>query len=154
MAYCTRENLEQRFGETAIRNLVDTDNSGVINSDEAGRITSAIASAGVRIDAKISGIYSVPFSAVPDMIREIAIHIAFYFLCLRTGKRLAEAGSILDAADRDIEQIRKGTMVLTDGGREAAIEQTSAPEPTFTRTKRDTSGNVLNPEERGSMDTW
>lgn len=153
MAYCTKTNLEQMFGAVVIRNLLDEDQSGVVDSDETGILTAAISSAEARINAKLAAKYSVPFDTAPDLIRDLAAQAAFYFLCLRAGRQIPQAVAVINHVDADLDELAKGKMSLSELGAASTIYSTDEGEAVFTRTKTNHSGHRVNADS-GSMDTW
>jgi len=153
MAYTSKANLESMFTASLVRSIVDEDGSGVVNSDEAAIITAAIARADARIDAMLNGVYSVPFSTVPDMIEQISTQMAFAWLCLRSPAHLGLAQAVEAAAMKDLDRLREGTMRLSGQGAEDAAYSTDEGEGEFTRTKYDSDGNEVN-DVSGSMDIW
>jgi len=154
MAYCTQTNIENMFGEKAVRNLLDADQSGAVDSDEAGILTAAISSAENRINARLNGAYSVPFSTTPGIVQDIACQLAFAFLCIRLGREFATVSAIMELGDRDLAALAAGKMTLPSTGRGEPIAHTSEGEAVFTRTKTDHAGNKVNTDEHGSMDVW
>jgi len=141
------------FTESLVRSIVDKDGSGVINSEEAAIITAAIYRADARIDAMLNGIYSVPFSTTPALIEQISTQIAFAFLCLHSPPHMGIGQAVDEAAMKDLNFLRDGTMKLSGQGGEAAAYSTDEGEGEFTRTKYDRNGNQVN-DVSGSMDVW
>lgn len=76
MAYCTQQNLLDRFGLAELTQLTDHDNLGVIN---ATVLDLAIADATAEIDAYLTG-YALPLATVPANLVRIAGDIARYYL--------------------------------------------------------------------------
>lgn len=77
MAYCTRQDLEERLGVEQLRELTDLEGTGEVNE---ARLTRAIEDATAEVDAYASLRYQVPFAAPPAIIRKIAVDLAVYAL--------------------------------------------------------------------------
>ncbi len=79
MAYCTRAQIELRYGET---NITAFAKMGESASDATilARITAAIVDADDAIDLALGSMYSVPFTTVPTRIESISIDLAASFL--------------------------------------------------------------------------
>lgn len=77
MAYCTQQDLIDRFGEDELVQLTDRANAGVI--DEAV-LTQAIGDAGAEIDGYLGGRYTLPLATVPVVLKRLACDIARYNL--------------------------------------------------------------------------
>ena len=154
MAYCGRADIEKIFGAGAVRAMVDADGSGVVNSEEAGFVTEAIASADEDIDSALNAIYAVPFSTVPAIIKRLSVQMSFYYLCFRSGRQLNLAQGIYERTWEEIEKLQAGRMTIKSTSRiDAAGAVDAADEAVFNRTKTDRQGNETN-DVTGSMDTW
>ena len=70
MPYCTRADIEGIVGEANVRTWADRDNDGNAEIiDDA--ITEAITTADARIDGEFyNGPYAVPFSPVPQLVKD------------------------------------------------------------------------------------
>ncbi len=80
MAYSTRSDIETRFGVENVKRWGDLDNDGNPGNITA-RITAAIVSADATIDdATRNGIYSVPWSTVPEGIKNASRALAAVWL--------------------------------------------------------------------------
>ena len=71
MDYCTRTNLEHRFGAGEVAALAT-------GGEQA--IERAISDASRIIDAKLRGTYTLPFSSVPDDLIPLACDLARFLL--------------------------------------------------------------------------
>ncbi len=76
MAYCTKQDMLDRFGQDEIIKLTDRDNLGVIND---AVLTLAIDDAGAEIDGYLSK-YLLPLANVPEVLVRNCCDIARYFL--------------------------------------------------------------------------
>lgn len=65
-----------------------------------------------EVDARLAPLYSVPFTPVPDLVRDLCIDLAYYKLIFATekGEKLGES-----LKDR-FEALLDGSMVLTVSG--------------------------------------
>jgi phage gp36-like protein len=77
MAYCTRDNLVQRFGEREIDDLLDRDNNSV---DDTDTLSQTIADADSLIDSYVSSKYQTPLDQVPQIIKYISCDITRFML--------------------------------------------------------------------------
>jgi len=77
MAYCTVQDLIDRYGETEILELTDRDQSGEVDETVAGR---AIDDAAAEVDGYIGGKYDLPLSSPPQVLTRITADIARYRL--------------------------------------------------------------------------
>ena len=76
MAYCTKQNLIDRFGEIELIQLTDRDNQGIIDETV---IAQAIADAGAEIDGYLNR-YALPLANVPSNLVRMACDVARYYL--------------------------------------------------------------------------
>lgn len=83
MAYCTQSDLDEVLTDSELRNLTDDENTGNIN---ASRVTDAIAKADTLINGYARAQNTVPFSPVPDMIKDLSIFFTGYYLWKRRRK--------------------------------------------------------------------
>lgn len=68
MAYCTRQDLEERLGTDQLRELTDFEQTGEVNEE---RVARAIEDATAEVDAYASLRYPVPFADPPAIIRRL-----------------------------------------------------------------------------------
>lgn len=74
MTYCTRADLEARFGAREIADLLDTEPNG---TEDTGRLDGALADADALIDGYLATRYAVPIPApVPPIVVGIACDLA------------------------------------------------------------------------------
>jgi phage gp36-like protein len=76
MAYCTKQNMIDRFGELELIQLTDRANPGVIDDTV---ITQAISDAGAEIDGYLNR-YSLPLANVPSNLVRMACDISRFYL--------------------------------------------------------------------------
>ena len=102
-----------------------------------------------EIDDRLRHRYTVPFTTVPQIIKNIALDLTTYFLLRENYHQ--EDGQLNDwvkdyerRASDLLELISDGTIALestdTTG---VAISSTTGVERTFTKTKYDSDGNVI-----------
>lgn len=121
MAYCTRDDLESRFGTIEIADLLDQDNNG---ADDIDRLASAIADAGALIDGYIAGRYAVPLATAPALIKDVACDVTRYKLWRNRApeeiqKRYDQAISTLRDISRGVISLPPGTVppqTVSEGG--------------------------------------
>ena len=155
MAYCTQEDiLALEMDEKTLRQLTDAEKTGTI--DEA-IVTAAISKADEDyIDSYSRKRYSVPFSPVPGQIKRLSAIIAAYYLHRRKPKapngvldKYAKAVATLKGIAMGTIELAGGTVLIDSTGIASTTEDEAQ---TFTRTKYDSSGNIIgNP---GSMEPW
>jgi phage gp36-like protein len=83
--YCTRANIEQRYGPDNVLNWADIDNEGVDDADITAQINRAIAFAGDIIDSYLKSTpYRIPVAdgsdTTPELIQYVAVALAGTFL--------------------------------------------------------------------------
>ena len=155
MAYCTQDDiLALDMDERTMLQLTDDDKVGDI---DVAKVTAAIAKADEDyIDLYSRKRYSVPFNPVPDQIKRLSATIAAYYLHRRKQK---VTNSILDKYTKAVATLKgismgtvelEGATPLTDSSGIASTTEDVAH--TFTRTKFDSSGNLIG--KPGSMEVW
>jgi len=79
MAYCTRQDMVDRFGEQELIDLTDrgTPPLGIIDS---AVLDGAISDASAEIDGYLAGRYELPLASVPSVLKRIACDLARYHL--------------------------------------------------------------------------
>jgi len=77
MDYITRQALIDRFGETELIELTDRSGSGAIDDAVLDR---AVNDATAEINSYLEARYTLPLSAVPQVIKTLAANIARYYL--------------------------------------------------------------------------
>jgi len=73
MAYCTTDNLIDRYGADELLRLTDRDNNGFIDEQA---VSAAIEDASDLIDGYLGGRYTLPLSVVPSVLIKICADIA------------------------------------------------------------------------------
>lgn len=109
MAYCTRDNLVQRFGQREIDNLLDRNND---SSDDTDTLAQTIADADALIDSYVSAQYSIPIDPVPQIIRYMSCDITRFMLW--DDNAPDEVRARYDDAIARLKDIAKGMMKLPD----------------------------------------
>ncbi len=107
MAYCTKENLIQRFGQREIDDLLDRDNNSV---DDTDTLSETIADADALIDSYVCSKYETPLSPVPAIIKYISCDIARFMLWDDNAPE--EVRKRYDDAIARLKDISKGLMNL------------------------------------------
>ena len=107
MAYCTRDNLVQRFGQREIDDLLDRDNN---DSDDTDTLTQTIADADSLIDSYVSAKYEAPLEQVPQIIKYISCDITRFMLWDDNAPE--EVRKRYDDAIARLKDIAKGMMKL------------------------------------------
>lgn len=121
--YSSLNNITEHIDLDLIIQLVNDENRRTedvdVNLDDPDdlvvkRVTEAIKSADAEIDSYLISKYSVPLTAVPDIIEDISIDLAIYNLYKRR-HRLDMPESLTDMRKlrvKQLEQIQKGMMQL------------------------------------------
>jgi phage gp36-like protein len=73
-AYCTQQNLIDRFGMADMQRAVDYAADGELDSDSIDR---AINGASGVIDSYVAGLYAVPLVPIPDVARDCCIALTW-----------------------------------------------------------------------------
>ena len=148
MAYCTESDIEKQLPPANLIELSDDDGNGVA---DIGVVSQAIADADAEIDSYLSGRYTMPFSPVPDRIRQISVDIAIWNLYSRRTvldeireKRYNAAISFLKMAARG--EVTLGEDPEPAGGEQQIKAGREAEDRTFTIGKKstDTAGSLDN----------
>lgn len=106
MAYTSQSAMVDRFSELSLIQLTDRTGTGQIDTTVLDR---AIADAGAVIDGKLAARYSVPFTAVPSLIEQLASDIAFYRLHTNPPKEISGRH---DNALRLLDSLANGSITL------------------------------------------
>jgi len=80
MAYCTQTDILKQITEEQLIQLTDDNDTGSVDT---AIVNDAILKADNVIDGYCAQRYTVPFSVVPGIIREISIDLALYHLFSR-----------------------------------------------------------------------
>lgn len=110
--YCQNSDIENHLNNEILLLLTDDDKNGIVDSDI---IEAAIVSAESVINAFLENSFSVPFSPVPDFIKNLTIDIAVAELYSRHPEVKSETvrKKYLDAI-RILSQLAKGEINLSD----------------------------------------
>mgnify|MGYP001560058940 CR=1 FL=1 len=140
MGYCERDDLRGGRPEHAWLHWVDLDGDGL---EDSGVVDRVIREATATVDSYLATRYPVPFSPVPDIIRDTTRKIAFWNLA--TGRGFdgegADKNILLDyqAALAWLKSVSKGEAVVPGATSLGATAPTSpetaaelvCPTPTF-----------------------
>lgn len=138
--YCTRADLEARFGPNPVSQAAWRDGLG---ADTV--IDSAASAAGDVIDGYLAGGgYDLPLAEVPPLIRDLALDIAWYKLC--PGIIPDEIASRYRDAVKSLEAIQSGRLVLN-----AAAGTTVAPDTTDTEVLFEEADKVF---DKSAWSAW
>ena len=120
MAYCTQQNLVDRFGLQEMIQLTDIDNLGVINTLV---LNQAIADADAVINGYLSGRYSLPLASPPAVLTRMACDIVRYYL--NDDNVTDQVKRRFDEAIKLLEQVAKGIISLGLDSQGETVAQTS-----------------------------
>lgn len=119
MAYCTRQNLIDRFSEAELIQRTDRTDSGAIDDVV---LSEAIADADAEIEGYLTA-YQLPLAAVPANLERIACDIARYYLFSDIKNDLVQ--SRYDNAIRYLNLVAKGVVNLAPDTSGTVVEESS-----------------------------
>ena len=138
VAYCNQTDLELAISAQGVVQLAN--DSGGATADPTV-IARALQHADNRINAIAGRHYAVPFSPVPDFIRDLAVDLALIFLANRRPHVPAWAESRRLRVKADLEALANGTATVGTQPEPARNPQRAAlrdgGDPTFTRNNLD-----------------
>jgi len=79
MAYCTKADLLLVMSNDLLIAVTDVEGEDVVDEDVLAR---AISDADAEINYYLAGLFDIPISPVPDIIRSFAVNIAIYKLSI------------------------------------------------------------------------
>lgn len=122
MAYCTLDELIDRYGEGELVQLTDRgeEASGEVN---AATVARAIADTDAIIDGYLKNRYLLPLSDTPPLLADIAKTVAFYKL--HTAVAPDKARRDYEDAMRLLDKIASGSIRLDVAGAEPAASGSS-----------------------------
>jgi len=168
MAYSTVGDLIAAMDENTLRALADRNGDDVPDTNV---INAGIAWADSRIDSKLSSRYSVPLyasaSLVSDVVRNMSIDLCKWRLLNGTIQPEVFGEGIREAWKNDYDEVMDtlsaaatGTLQLKDLTRTGVKPEISTGnagsdvEKTFTLSRQNVGGGVIDTDEAGTMDTW
>lgn len=107
MAYCTKEDMIDRFGEEELVQLTDRSGAGVIDDTVLER---AISDASAEIDAYLAGRYSLPLAAAPPVLCRMCANMARHALYKDAAPEAVASAN--DGAVRVLRDIARGAVSL------------------------------------------
>lgn len=111
--YCTIDDLKKQSSDEFLIRCTDDEQTGEINQET---VDEKIDDAQMEIDSYCRAQYSVPFQAVPGLIRKLAVDIALYNLVSRRGIDEDSPDVILVKRYRDavklLENLAKGIVTI------------------------------------------
>ena len=114
MSYSNLTDIEKLLPETAIIQLTDDENIGTANET---RVNESIAQADAEIDSYCGGRYTVPFAAVPDIVKKISVDIAISNLYSRRVEEIPETrAERYKNAIRQLGDIASGRISIGEPG--------------------------------------
>ena len=134
MAYATQQQLIDRYGAQMVIDLSDRQ-APPANVIDAVVVARAIADTTALIDGYLATRYTLPLTAVPDLVTDLALQIAIYKLHAQTVGDKVRAD--YEAAVRLLREIAAGALRIPAGGLEPAVSgaqgvQTNDRERPFT----------------------
>lgn len=123
MAYCTLDQLNDRFGPATLVALTDRADvpTGEVDIDVLNR---AISEADALIDGYLAARYALPLASTPPLLVSLALDITLWRLHL--GEPSSKVKADFDAALRSLRDIASGTIRIPEAtGLEPAAPGTS-----------------------------
>jgi len=150
MPYCTKSDIVNlEVPEEKLAQLTG-DGEGAVNDDV---VAAAIEAADSEIDTYLAGRYTVPLSVVPAAVKRASVCIAVYIMHRRLRRKDDTVWDGYMKALAFLKAVRDGDDSLsgvTSGN--GAVSTTDGLAQDFTRTKRDSGGNVVGDD--GSTEVW
>lgn len=149
MAYCTQSDIVNELPLTQLTQLADDDGDG---SPDSAVVSAAIAKADSDINSYCAGRYLVPFSPVPDVIKNKSVIISIYYLYLR---RSAVPEIRKDAHEKAIaflKDVSKGAATL--GTEPAPAAGTQVDLPATSSDPADRIFTIKKGSEPGTLDNY
>ena len=133
MPYATQQNMIDRFGQQELTELTDRSSSGAIDAEVLAR---CLADADADINVRLSVRYTLPLTAVPEVLVRIACDITRYYLyddrvTDQVKARFDNAIKLLDAVAAGKASIGVNAALAAPSGSLGA-PQVSAPSRVFT----------------------
>lgn len=107
MAYCTKQDLIDRFGETEVGRLSDRSMQGIIDDAVLDQV---VADADAEIDGYLAGRYRLPLASVPVLLRRIACNLVRFYLYTTAAPEDVRAA--YDDAVKSLRGIARGEISL------------------------------------------
>ncbi len=111
MAYCTQQNIIDRYGNEELLLIVDRDDDGVLDS---AVIDLAIADAAAEIDSYLGTVYTLPLNSTPAVLTIYACDIARYRLY--DDRTTDEVSARYHQAIKWLKMVAEGKATLGDTG--------------------------------------
>jgi len=120
MAYITQAELEAAYGANKIADAADRDADGAA---DAAIVAAAISRATGVIDSYLRSRFTLPLVSTPDLVREIALALARYFLS--TGESSDRVETDYKQAISWLKDVRDGKMDIGLDNTDTAVAPTS-----------------------------
>jgi len=139
MPYSTLDDIKKLIPEAVLIQLTDDEGLGSVNQ---ARIDEAIKQADAEINSYCGSRYTVPFTAVPDLVRKLSVDIAIYNIYSRHMEVMPETrAERFKSAIRHLEAVAKGLVSLGINPSPSASSDGRA------ETNKETDGNVFSREK-------
>jgi len=112
MTYITQAELEDAYGANRIADAADRDADGVA---DAAIVAAAISRATGVIDSYLRSRFTLPLVSTPDLVREIALALARYFL---------SPGEPSDRVEADYKQAISWLKDIREGKMDIGLDET------------------------------
>lgn len=115
MAYCTQQDLVDRFGAGRLIQLTDRTNTPATTIDGTV-VAKHIGDATSLIDSYVGKRYALPLGNVPAVLTKVAVDLAWYFLLGPSASKDGPEAMARAEAVRWLEAVSKGLAVIDDAG--------------------------------------
>ena len=139
MAYCTKQNMVDRFGLEELIQLTDQANTGVVDDNV---LNMAINDASGLIDSYLAGRYSIPLATIPSAINRIACDLTRYWLYDDAVTDLVQKNH--DAAISFLKDASNGVVQL-------GVDATGNKPQTNNSAKMESGGRIFGRNDNGFM---
>jgi len=130
MSYATLADLQAMLDNAVLVDLTDDDGTGTVDTT---KVTQALETADVEIDAYLGERYPLPLTAVPAIVTKVAADLAIFNLYARRSGPPEHWQKRYDNAIRLLDKVRTGELSLgatdpqaTGSSDEAAVSATTA----------------------------
>lgn len=137
MAYCTQQDLIERFGAARLVQLTDKTNRPATTIDPV-TVARHIADATSMIDSYLGKRYALPLPVVPAVLTKVAVDLAWYYLLGSAAEKDTPEASAYRDARIWLESVSKGLAIIEGAGEQldqagGGQIKTAAPDRIFTR---------------------
>lgn len=142
MAYCTKQDLIERFGERELVQLTDRTNTPASAIDDTV-VARAIADASTYIDGYVGKAYTLPLAVVPTALTKTAADISRYYLHSKGVEKDSPIQRAFDQANDFLRDISRGIVKLVQADTGASPSEAGAGQVVFSTPDKTMSRDRL-----------